>query len=336
MEKSTHKVEVVRLGPLEKHPNADKLEIAKIFGYTVCCQIGNFKEGMLAAYIPPDSVVPNTPEFSFLNGHFRIKVKKLRGIVSQGFLIPAPEGAKEGDNVAEIVGVTHYDPPEPMSTGGDAEKAPPGYRPAYDVDSFFRYGHLFKPGETVVVTEKIHGASARYGWHDGRLYCGSRTEWKKEDSTNLWWKAANNTPELAKFCEANPDLTVYGEVFGQVQDLKYGAKPGEVFFRAFDLMRGNQWVSWAESMELTRHNECGTVGGPGYEGVMPTLPWVPIIYIGEYDESYIRSLADGESQIKGAKNIREGVVVKPMIERTDPAIGRVQLKIVSDVYLERA
>lgn len=330
MEKSTHKVEVIRLGPLEKHPNADKLEIAKIFGYTVCTGIGNFKEGDLAAYIPPDSVVPNTPEFAFLNGHNRIKVKKLRGIVSQGFLIPAPEGAKEGDNVAEIVGVTHYDPPEPASTGGDAEKAPPGYRPSYDVDSFFRYSHLFKPGETVVVTEKIHGASARYGWHDGRLYCGSRTEWKKEDPNNLWWKAAKNTPHLAEFCEANPDLTVYGEVFGQVQDLKYGAKPGQVFFRAFDLMRGNQWVPWAEAIQLAGYNSDGSFTN------FPKLDWVPIIYIGEYDESYIRALADGKSLIPGANNIREGVVVKPVIERTDPEIGRVQLKIVSDAYLERA
>lgn len=326
MEKSTHKVEVVRLGPLEKHPNADKLEIAKIFGYTVCCQVGNFKEGMLAAYIPPDSVVPNTPEFAFLDGHFRIKVKKLRGIVSQGFLIPAPEGAKEGDNVASIVGVTHYDPPEPASTGGDAEKAPGGYRPSYDVDSWYRYRHLFKPGEMVVVTEKLHGASARYAWHDGRLYCGSRTEWKKEDPNNLWWKAAKNTPDIEVFCKNNPDLTVYGEVFGQVQNLKYGAKPGEVFFRAFDLMRGNQWVGWQESMTLI---------GAG----LPTfalLPWVPVIYIGEYDETYIRSLADGKTTIPNANNVREGVVVKPVFERTDPEIGRVQLKIVSDAYLEKA
>lgn len=316
MEKSTHKVEVIRLGPLEKHPNADRLEIAKIFGYTVCCQVGNFKEGELAAYIPPDSVVPNTPEFAFLNGHFRIKVKKLRGIVSQGFLIPAPPGAKEGDNVAEIVGVTHYDPPEPMSTGGDAERAPSGYRPSYDVDSFFRYRHLFKLGEIVVATEKIHGASARFAWHDGRLFCGSRTEWKKEDPNNLWWKAANNTPELAKFCEAHPEITVYGEVYGQVQDLKY---QGGVNFAAFDLLRGNEWVSHEEATKLA-----------------DKLPWVPVVYVGPYDETAIRNLADGNSLIPGAKNIREGVVVKPVVERTSPEIGRVQLKIVSDAYLEKA
>jgi len=35
-----------------------------------------------------------------------------------------------------------------------------------------------------------------------------------------------------------------------------------------------------------------------------------------------------------AKNIREGCVVKPLIERTHPEIGRVQLKLVSNTYLE--
>ena len=331
MEKSTHKVEVIRLGKFEKHPNADKLEVTKIFGYTICCQIGNFKEGDLAAYIPPDSVVPNTPEFAFLNGHNRIKVKKLRGIVSQGFLVPAPVGAKEGDNVAETIGVTHYDPPEPFSTGGDNEKTPAGYRPKYDVDSFFRYPNKFKEGETVVVTEKIHGASARYAWIDGRMFCGSRTGWKREDPDNLWWKALKNHPEVETFCKAHPEITVYGEVYGQVQDLKY---QGGVNFVTFDLLRGNEWLS---------HEECKALAGfwdaskdfPDEKAEF-ILPWVPLIYIGPYNEAYVRSLADGDSLVKGARNIREGVVVKPWVERTDPEIGRVQLKIVSDAYLEKA
>jgi hypothetical protein len=38
---------------------------------------------------------------------------------------------------------------------------------------------------------------------------------------------------------------------------------------------------------------------------------------------------------EGAKNIREGIVVKPERERTDPTIGRVQLKIISNTYLEK-
>jgi hypothetical protein len=35
----------------------------------------------------------------------------------------------------------------------------------------------------------------------------------------------------------------------------------------------------------------------------------------------------------GGGHIREGVVVKPTIERTDPKIGRVVLKYLNDDYL---
>ena len=43
--------------------------------------------------------------------------------------------------------------------------------------------------------------------------------------------AIEQNPWIAAFCENFPDLTVYGEVFGWVQDLKYGAQPGQIFFR---------------------------------------------------------------------------------------------------------
>ncbi len=48
--KSTHRVEVVRVEIIE-HPFAEKLDIAKIFGYTCCVRKGQFKNGDLAAYV---------------------------------------------------------------------------------------------------------------------------------------------------------------------------------------------------------------------------------------------------------------------------------------------
>ena len=47
-------------------------------------------------------------------------------------------------------------------------------------------------------------------------------------------------------------------------------------------------------------------------------------------------IALGDSVIPGAKHMKEGVVVKPVKERRDPDLGRVQLKIVSPRYLEKA
>ncbi|HYX23057.1 MAG TPA: RNA ligase family protein, partial [Thermoanaerobaculia bacterium] len=238
---STHRVEVVPVH-LEPHPNADSLSVVRVFdGYTVCVRTADWVGRELGAYIPPDSVVPDTPEFAFLDGHRRIKVRRLRGIISMGLLVPAPEGSGVGDDVAGLLGVTHYDPPLPISTGGETIKPPPGYRPAFDVESLRRYASVFIPGETVFVSEKVHGANGRFTYlEDGGFFCGSRTEWKQESDDNLWWRALRETQGLRDFLTAHPGVTVYGEVYGQVQDLRYGTKRGEVRFAAFDVLVGSE------------------------------------------------------------------------------------------------
>jgi len=65
------------------------------------------------------------------------------------------------------------------------------------------------------------------------------------------------------------------------------------------------------------------------------LPWVPVLYRGSYDPVKLKELSNGPSTMPGADHIREGVVIKPVKERYDIKLGRVQLKIVSDDYLER-
>lgn len=316
---STHRVEVVEVKVLP-HPNADALVIVQPFGFTVCVRKAEWKDGDLGAYIPPDSVVDSTrPEFAFLAGHERIKVRKLRGIVSQGLLVKAPPGAKIGDDVMEALGVTHYEPPVSTNTSGESEAPPPGHRPVYDVENWRRYGHLLVPGEDVWVTEKIHGANARFCWAQGRLYAGSRTEWKRPDSTLLWWKVAEQHAWLEALCRAQEPLTLYGEAYGKVQDLAYDHAPGRYSLRIFDAWTGSEWMERGALVDLVeRHG-----------GAM-----VPLLARGPYDPAAVEALAEGPSTI--ASHLREGCVVRPVVERTDPEIGRVQLKIVGNGYLERA
>jgi RNA ligase (TIGR02306 family) len=321
MNKSTHKVEVIEV-KLESHPNADSLSVVRVFGgYTCCVKTSDWQDKDLAAYIPPDSVVDSTrPEFAFLARHERIKVKKLRGVVSMGLLMPAPVGAKLGDDVAELLGVTHYEPPLPTSARGDNEPAPKGYHPNYDVDTLRRFTHLFTAGEPVWITEKVDGANCRWCFADGRMYAGSRTTWKKYDKNNLWWKALEQTPAVIKFCEENPHLTVYGEVYGYVQSLRYGTRPGEIRLAVFDILDGTRWLDPEEALQLA-----------------PDLPWVPQVAVNmPFDVEAVLALAEGQSLIEGASHLREGIVVKPLRERTDPEIGRVCLKVVSNAYLEKA
>lgn len=317
--KSTHKVEVIKVH-LEPHPNANSLSLVRIWNYVCVVRTADWKDGDLAAYIVPDSVVPDTPEYAFLDGHRRIRVRRFRGILSQGLLMKAPEGTSEGDDVSALMGVTRYEPPEDSSTGGEAERPPPGHRPCYDVESWHRYGSLFVPGEHVFVTEKIHGASGRFTFHDGRMHCGSRTEWKKESDSNLWWRCLRKNPTIETFCVNHPDWTLYGEVFGQVQDLRYGSERNDVFFAAFDVWNGGEWLDTvALRAELGSH-----------------VPQVPLLWAGPYDPELVKSLAEGPSAWPGADHVREGCCVRPARERTCPEIGRVHFKIVGNGYLERS
>lgn len=324
---STHKVEVVEV-KLQKHPNADTLSVCNVFnGYPCCVRSAEWADGDMAAYVPPDSIVDTSrPEFAFLakagRTKHRVKCVKLRGVQSYGLLIKAPEGAKVGDDVAEQFGIEHYESEiKGAGTGGEAEPAPDrlSHLSKYDVDSMRRYASIFEPGETVQLTEKIHGANARFAFMDDRMWCGSRTEWKRKEEGNLWWQALAAVPTIEEFCRKHSGCVLYGEVYGNVQNMKYGhAKT--VTFAAFDVLRTDgsfESASVYREMAAT----CG-------------VPLVPLLATIPYDFEAVCAYAEGPSLVPGADHIREGCVVKPMTERFHQAVGRVILKVVGAGYLE--
>jgi hypothetical protein len=114
---------------------------------------------------------------------------------------------------------------------------------------------------------------------------------------------------------------LYGEVYGQVQDLKYGAKRNEVRFAAFDLLTPlGGFVHANECRELLDRWR---------------VPQVPLLGVVAYDFGEICKLAEGQSMVVGAGHEREGCVIKPLAERYHQAIGRVTAKVVSAAFLER-
>lgn len=307
---------------LKTHPNADSLSIVDVFGFKVIVKTADWVGAELGAYLPPDSMAPDSEQFKFLDGHRRIRAKKLRGVQSFGLLMPAPAGAKIGDDVAELMGVTHYEPELHLYMGGEVEKPPVGFVGSkYDVDSLRRYPNCIQPGELCLITEKLHGASSRYVFKDGTMHVGSRAEWKRENASNQWWKSLAVTPELRKFCEDNPGLTVYGEVYGQVGGFGYGRKG--IGFAAFDLARADG--TWFDAIE------CRSILS---QGKVPQVPLLDIFMPFDFDK--VVAMAEGKSTVPGSNHVREGCVVKPMIERWFDGIGRVCLKAVGAGYLEKS
>lgn len=317
---STFRCEVVPV-VLDHHPNADSLSIVRVFDFVCCVRTADWQGVDRGVYIPVDAVVPDTAEFAFLEGHRRIKAKRLRGVFSMGLLIPAREGWQIGDDVTAEIGAVKYDPDQftdAPSTSGEDAPAPPGLAPTYtDIENLRRYRNVLKPGERVIVTEKIHGANARYTLRDGVLHCGSRTRWKRSDSKSAWWKVA---PTVTQYLGELPEGAVlFGEVYGQVQDLKYGVAAGEVKFRAFDCF----------DPVLGRYVDHDLLAG-----ALPPHAMVPVLYDGPFDAEVIAKLAEEDSVVDGCGGIREGVVVRPAVERWEH-MGRVILKLVSQRFLLR-
>ena len=328
---SNSEVRVIEI-KMEPHPNADALSIVRIHGWQVVVRTDNWKDGDMAAYITPDSVVDTSrPEFTFLAGQkqvgidrSRVTVKRLRGTMSHGLLVPAP-GHALGEDLAEILGVTRYEPD--TGGGGDVAPSPKGYHPVYNVESWRRYGEILVPGERVIVTEKIHGENCRiFCDKDGIFHVGSRTQWKVKTlptgGDTHWWKGL--TPEIESLCKIS-GWTLYGELHGRVRGMEYGVEKGDVRFICFDA-----WDSAKENWVDYETLRSGL-------GVYPSsfVPYVPVLFDGPYDRDHMLVLADGNTLVNGAAHIREGIVIHAVNERNDEKAGRAVLKIVSDAYLEK-
>lgn len=318
--------EVVEIN-LEPHGNADSLSIVNLGGFCVVVNTNAWQGHTKAIYIRPDEVVDTTrPEFAFLaNGRQfeRVKAKKLRGIWSIGLLIPAPEDSKLGDNFYEELGLQHYEPEmETAKTGGMSVKGPSAWGDIskYDIENGrdLKYRRLFQDGEPVYVSEKIHGANMGVCFDGEKLHVRSRSEWKTNDG-NAFWKSLEGIPGVEKFCRENPNFIVYGEVYGMQKKFNYDCKPGEVKFRCFDIMNPQRaYMSYQDFIDTTTQFE---------------IPTIPSLGITTFNYEALIALAEGLSHI--GNHIREGIVIKPLVERRDARLGRVFMKIVSNAYLEK-
>ncbi len=319
MSNSTHKVEIVPI-QLEPCPDSDNLSIVKVHGYQVVVNTAMWEGIELGAYLPPDSLVnTDRPEFSFLKQknrtQERIKVKRLRGILSMGLLVPAPAGSKVGDDVAEILEVGHWEPPLIANSDDKNVGGPSLYAPHYDIDSWFRYLDLFNDGELIYATEKLHGSNMRVVYDNGKQFVGSRNYWKEESDSNIFWQAFRENSRLGELCKEYPGMVFYGECYGKVKGFRYDCDTLPRF-RAFDILFGDKWL---DSKLFVRF--CANNG----------MPQVPIIsYDNPLDKATIASLAEGQSLI--GNHVREGIVIKPMEERYDRKLGRVLLKLVGEGY----
>jgi RNA ligase (TIGR02306 family) len=200
------KVEVVKINVIKEHPNADRMELAYVDGYQVCVQIGTYKVGDTAVYIPVDSVLPDKLEaFIFgenakvkLNKH-RVRLIKLRKAPSHGMLMTIDEVLEYflankivagcllsnndgglGYDLTDLLGITKYMPPVKVPNAMSGKAAPkrhchPMFSKYTEISHLKKYWNAFMTGEEVYITEKVHGTNFRCGW----VPFVARTFWQK-------------------------------------------------------------------------------------------------------------------------------------------------------------
>jgi RNA ligase (TIGR02306 family) len=335
---------VVEIESVQPHPNADRLCLARIKGWQAVIRkredgSPEFAVGERVVFIPPDSTLPREmaerlgvvsylSERTDVEGQRRLVVRqvRLRGEPSFGLLVrPDDSTWPVGTDVREHYGIGKYQPPVKFSAG-DAEPHHPLFQRYTEIENLRNFPDVLAPGEEVAVTEKIHGTNARIGWVEGKLLAGShglqrRRPAPEEIATNTYWFPSTLEPvqslldELRR--EGHAVAILYGEIYGsRVQSLHYGKRDG-LGFAAFDVLVGEHYLDYDDFAALCARHGVATV---------------PLLERGPFSLERVAALSRGKTTLPD-QHIREGVVVRPVVERFDPEVGRAILKYLSDDYL---
>jgi RNA ligase (TIGR02306 family) len=397
-------VKVVAITEVIPHPNADRLDLAQIAGWQCVIQKGAYKPGDLAVYIPIDSILPDEVERKLFGPDSKVKLSKsrvksikLRGAISQGMLAPCDElgvPSKEGYDCTKDLGITKYEPVTPSHLGGGPgvgkkiQKKNPHFKEYGGLDNFKHYPDLFKPGEQVMITEKIHGTNFRFGWVPTAtdtpmkrlkkllgilpeyefVFGSNKVQLQNRISSKSKWKVkllswipikSIRTIAYNGYYEQNGvgnvyeeavkkyglrelldhprfrNKVFYGEVYGDSvqKNYNYECGPGERKLIIFDIMvTGKEMEETNEGLQDPNgyldffyvQELCRSIG----------LETVPVLYSGPYDAVKAKELTVGNSVLAPKQKVREGVVIKPLLEEKCH-IGRKVLKLISDEYYLR-
>ena len=323
----------IRLFP---HPNADRLELANVGGYQVVTEKGLYKNDQVVVFIPEKSVLPDTiaePFRNYLAGPKKDRVKsvKLRKELSCGIIIPDEEKYQKyviDKDFSQDLGITKYEPPIPQQLAGEVdavsvlETSEPITK--HDVEQFNIYSDEFKLDESIIVTEKIHGTqvnvirtvSGKHGLSSKGLI--SRDLLLRESEKNTYWQAVKNVGLFELLDKHYPfqHVQAIGEVVPVQKGFHYGfSKPSLLLF---DIRK--------EGVSLL------------YDAIHPDFLklWVPTLYRGKYKgPEKLRELRTGKETVSGKHlHIREGIVVRPLVDRRVTRGFRLMLKLINPRYTE--
>lgn len=335
---------VTTVDHVEKHPDADSLDICTVGGWKVITRLGEYKEKDPAVYVSIDSWVPHDVapflskgkeprEYNGVKGE-RLRTIKLRGHISQGLLLPITVmnshidelgehlDNAEGFDCSEWLNIQKWEAPIPAQLAGEIRGNFPAEVPKTDQERIQNLSRELEKwrlsGEEWEITEKLDGSSMTcYLDFEGDFHVCSRNLDKKRNPDNTFWKVAIEQ-DIENKMKAMPlyGFALQGELIGEgIQKNRYGIKGHDFYiFDIYDVKSG-QYLS-----PSVRQSVVQDLG-------LKSVPYLGRIEFGEsITVDYILAMAERNSELN-AQTEREGIVFK---NHADPSIS---FKAISNRFL---
>lgn len=368
-EGSLHKVPYTKIVAVYPHNNAERLEVAEIYGFQVIVQKGRYKPGDSVIYIPIDSLLPQNledilfpPDSKIKLTRHRVRQIRIRGLASQGMVVDPesiksivnPEYFTDEQDLKKILGVKKYQPPQPgfsqtVGKGRNRNKKHehPLFHKYNGVENIKWFPDLFKEGEQVVVQEKLHGSNCRLGilpFQDNTLLKKIKKFLKIAPAVEKVYGSNNVDITAASGYSGFYGSDVYGDCLHrldafsklQVGEIVYGELIGPGIQKNYDYgLKEHNFVVF----DVKRLNP----DGKSFTYLTPSeveafckergFEYVPVAYQGAFNKEMIYAVTKGASLYDPKTKVREGVVIKAS-ENYDVGGNKKALKWINEAYLD--
>jgi RNA ligase (TIGR02306 family) len=352
---------------IQPHGNAERLEVATVYGFQVIVSKGRYQVGDKAVYIPIDSILPEKLEKKIFPEDSKVKLSgsrvrqiKLRGLASQGMLIDPKDLSdftdvsklKDEQDLKTILGVKKYQPPVRavnLNAGQKGQRNKKHENPLFHkyngLDNIKWLPNKFGQETQVVIQEKLHGTNARASIMP---YATTTLKRKILQLLRLAPKFENcygsNNVEISAKTTYNGFYgeDVYGSVFSKIDvfgKLKFGeAVYGEIIGPG--IQKGYTYGLEEHAFILFDVKVLQEDGSQKWLSPSEVkkfaeergFTYVPVVYEGPFNKELAYSLTKGPSVFCPAEKIREGIVIKSA-ENYSVAGNKQALKWVSEDYL---
>ncbi|MCY3859946.1 MAG: RNA ligase (ATP) [Gammaproteobacteria bacterium] len=323
---SQFEVRIRTIGGIGEHGNADALEIATLDdGSRSVVQRDLYQVGDRVVTFPEHAVLPDEllrtlglwkdgkGVLAGSKGN-RVKPIRLRGEISE-VLLCRPSAldldAESEENLTARLGVEKFQPRIPQIMNGKLRNAY-GHTVRFDIENYRKFQNAevqtFKPGEPVVITEKMHGTFCAMGWD--KDYAGGIVTSKgvadrglcfdldeTENERNLYVQAYRKHFDAIHIGQEANDgassLQVLGEIVGPgIQDYHYDFDSRR--FLVFDVKIDRRWLTQDELEAF-----CSERG----------FDMVPVVVQADFSEDLVATTVERAVEWRSHHKQLEGVVI---------------------------